>query len=651
MPRNDRRKRLTTPSVRIPVATFVLAVSSIITQQAIAGSVLVSLTRDQEQLGYNQQLWTSMTADMNAAATGGITTATSLSNLNQLLTYDGIWVDLREQSGGAFTATEASNLSTYISTGRRVVLIGENPAFSGWDNSILSAVGGAYSGDSFNGASPTHAFVPLTSGVNSLMVANGSIAPGGTTLFTDHVATVWGPARNAVVVLDSNAFDDDHLKIAGNSNFAKNIAGWIAGKVADAPLIWSSPFGGSWQSGSAWSDGAMPSCADDAVFNMAADAQSAPGYTVSISSAVTAQNVYVTSDRVTLQVAAGNSVAVGNSIAVGQTAGKAGYLTFARSGTSAAATVSTQTLAIGAANSTVGNVSVGPDVNLVVNGSTTISGDGSFDVAGLATLAAVDGDGSITVENSGSVAAQHIRGVSLGISGSVAIQQQGLPRNNANTVSILSSLTFGAANATFDLNDNDLIVKGGDIVSISNQIKTGLNLSAGGYWNGHGITSGAAAANPSHLTTIGAIQNNDGSNHIIYGSGASLGLFDGQDSTLNDILIKYTYFGDADLSGHVDGSDYAKIDNGFAHHLGGWFNGDFNYDGVVDGSDYSLIDNAFNSQGLSLSDDTASAIASNSIVPSQSNVPEPTSFFAIVTVIGCDALRSRVRRRLRRRTV
>jgi hypothetical protein len=83
--------------------------------------------------------------------------------------------------------------------------------------------------------------------------------------------------------------------------------------------------------------------------------------------------------------------------------------------------------------------------------------------------------------------------------------------------------------------------------------------------------------------------------------------FDDQAAVSTDVLVKYTYFGDANLDGQVDGSDYTKIDNGFNNHLIGWSNGDFNYDGVIDGSDYTLIDNAFNTQGTSL----AAVIAPN----------------------------------------
>jgi hypothetical protein len=79
--------------------------------------------------------------------------------------------------------------------------------------------------------------------------------------------------------------------------------------------------------------------------------------------------------------------------------------------------------------------------------------------------------------------------------------------------------------------------------------------------------------------------------------------FDGQSVNTDDVLVKYTFFGDADLSGVVDASDYTLLDNGFnsqgtATPLTGWFNGDFNGDGLINGDDYTLIDNAYNTQSL-----------------------------------------------------
>jgi len=94
---------------------------------------------------------------------------------------------------------------------------------------------------------------------------------------------------------------------------------------------------------------------------------------------------------------------------------------------------------------------------------------------------------------------------------------------------------------------------------------------------------------------------------------------------MTDVLVKYTYYGDANLDGIVDGSDYSRIDNAFltdqsnATAATGWGNGDFNYDGVTNGSDYTLIDNAFNSQGASL----AAALAANGVPTITAEVAAP----------------------------
>jgi len=63
------------------------------------------------------------------------------------------------------------------------------------------------------------------------------------------------------------------------------------------------------------------------------------------------------------------------------------------------------------------------------------------------------------------------------------------------------------------------------------------------------------------------------------------------------VMIKYTYMGDANLDGTIDGGDYGVIDN-FVQvpAASGYFNGDFNFDGVVDGGDYGIIDNNIQAQ-------------------------------------------------------
>jgi hypothetical protein len=96
------------------------------------------------------------------------------------------------------------------------------------------------------------------------------------------------------------------------------------------------------------------------------------------------------------------------------------------------------------------------------------------------------------------------------------------------------------------------------------------------------------------LQSLGVMSNTASNGQAIHAT------FDGASVLASTVFVKYSYYGDADLSGQVDGSDYSRIDNGFLNHLTGWSNGDFNYDGIINGSDYTLIDNAFNRQGAAL---------------------------------------------------
>ena len=48
-----------------------------------------------------------------------------------------------------------------------------------------------------------------------------------------------------------------------------------------------------------------------------------------------------------------------------------------------------------------------------------------------------------------------------------------------------------------------------------------------------------------------------------------MGSFDGQNPSKTDILVKYTYYGDANLDGQADAGDYSLIDNGYLNHLTG----------------------------------------------------------------------------------
>ncbi len=168
-----------------------------------------------------------------------------------------------------------------------------------------------------------------------------------------------------------------------------------------------------------------------------------------------------------------------------------------------------------------------------------------------------------------------------------------------------------SAGAKLNVGSTDLDLANVSLSTINTLLASGF---ASGAWNGPGISSTSAAGDLARLTALGAIQNNQAGTAIFNAANK----FDGTTPGASDVLVKYTYYGDANLDGIVDGSDYTKIDNGFNKPaVSGWLNGDFNYDGKTDGSDYTLIDNAFNTQGVS----HASLIAG--AVPT-ANIAEPT---------------------------
>jgi autotransporter-associated beta strand protein len=297
--------------------------------------------------------------------------------------------------------------------------------------------------------------------------------------------------------------------------------------------------------------------------------------------------------------------------------------------TSGANTVSAGVMTVGSSGS-IGGSSITVSQNATANINGTINNIPAINAFGTINFGATVGSGFLI---------RTMGPLSLGSEGQVNVAPA--PGQANRTLLVPNGMSLSGATNSWagqvDLSNNDMIVRGGTLATLTNQIRSGFK---GGAWTGSGITSSAAAADPTHLTALGVIQNDNGSSQPLYGSGAALGTFDGYTPQVSDVLIKFTYFGDANLDGVVDGSDYSLIDNGFLNKLTGWFNGDFNYDGVVNGSDYTLIDNAFNSQGASFADVPAATTAE---IASSSTVPEPAmmGMFSLAAV----ALLNRCRRR------
>jgi hypothetical protein len=123
-----------------------------------------------------------------------------------------------------------------------------------------------------------------------------------------------------------------------------------------------------------------------------------------------------------------------------------------------------------------------------------------------------------------------------------------------------------------DVANNHLIISYGGsdpIGSIKAYLTSGY---AGGAWNGIGINSSAANVNPGY-----ALGYADGADGVV------AGLPSGQ------IEVKYALYGDANLDGIVNGTDFAILAGKFGQAVSGWDKGDFDYNGIVNGSDFAKL--------------------------------------------------------------
>jgi glucose/arabinose dehydrogenase len=142
--------------------------------------------------------------------------------------------------------------------------------------------------------------------------------------------------------------------------------------------------------------------------------------------------------------------------------------------------------------------------------------------------------------------------------------------------------------SSLDLTDNDMIVRGGSATAVRDLAASGY---ANGAWTGAGLRSSAAAADANHLTALGVV-----SNAVL--NKTSFAGVTGLSAT--DVLVKYTYTGDADLSGNVTLDDFTLFLGGYQTGKSTWNAGDFDYSGLVTLDDFTLFLGGYQRQGPQL---------------------------------------------------
>jgi hypothetical protein len=278
----------------------------------------------------------------------------------------------------------------------------------------------------------------------------------------------------------------------------------------------------------------------------------------------------------------------------------------------------------GTASATSDNNPATADTNIVNH---SLSG-GLKIVGGRQQVGSLTGAGRTAVATGAALEAQHVRQATLEIAAgaTVTISPNAGPSNKAAGVSLLTETSTPnnalkiAAGGALDLNNNDLIVyypAGGGAATLA-------NLQQYVY---DGFLNTAAAPQIQADAAMGSYQT-----YAVAFDNAALSTpwasWDGQTlSGSNQVIVKYTFRGDLDLNGLVDGNDFTVIQQNFGlTGLGvgrGWLKGDADLDGDVDGNDFTIIQQNFG------------AGSGGALTPPEgSAVPEPSMLALALSALG-----------------
>ena len=211
--------------------------------------------------------------------------------------------------------------------------------------------------------------------------------------------------------------------------------------------------------------------------------------------------------------------------------------------------------------------------HILNNGSVTISSNGNLDAN------FIDGVGRTTVQSGGTLRAHAIRQNVLDVqAGGFAHLKSSF--TGSVDPSRVGSLSVGAAPAFLDVANRVLVIDQSGAMPLNALRAHIINGYNGGAWNGPGIRSGVAAANPGHGIGFGEAS-------AIFASFPATYFDQTVDATT--LLVTFTRYGDANLDRVVNLQDFNRLAANFGGANRNWTDGDFTFDGVVNLLDFNRM--------------------------------------------------------------
>jgi hypothetical protein len=232
---------------------------------------------------------------------------------------------------------------------------------------------------------------------------------------------------------------------------------------------------------------------------------------------------------------------------------------------------------------------------------------------------------------------QHLAALNIGAGATTTVSSGAVKNLVTNVLTIAGG---GTPTGKLDVTNNAAIVDypvadPNPEATIRAQILAGRGGSGlGKTWNGLGITSSQAAADPVNSMSVGYAVN--GTMPL-----GALPTFRGQAVDATTVLARYTRTGDANLDGVVNNNDVTIVGANYAPGFAKprWDLGDFDYNGFVDNNDVTLLGVYYNP--------AATPIPAPAVGAAINVVPEPNALllgFVGTVILAMQWVRKRARR-------